>query len=54
MELNQFMEAVSKAACRLGDYCRGGIFNASNSNSIYGKSNTVQPPALTMRYIIKY
>lgn len=29
-------------------------FNASNSNSIYGKSNTVQPPTLTMRYIIKY
>lgn len=28
--------------------------NASNSNSIYGNSNTVQPPALTMRYIIKY
>lgn len=29
-------------------------FNASRSNSIYGKSTTVQPPALTMRYIIKY
>ena len=29
-------------------------FNASRSNSIYGNSNTVQPPALTMRYIIKY
>ena len=29
-------------------------FNASNSNSIYGSSNTVQPPAVTMRYIIKY
>ena len=29
-------------------------FNASASNSIYGSSNTVQPPALTMRYIIKY
>ena len=29
-------------------------FNASKSNSIYGSSNTVQPPALTMRYIIKY
>ena len=29
-------------------------FNASASNPIYGKSNTVQPPALTMRYIIKY
>ena len=29
-------------------------FDASRSNSIYGNSNTVQPPALTMRYIIKY
>ena len=29
-------------------------FNASLSNPIYGNSNTVQPPALTMRYIIKY
>ena len=29
-------------------------FDASRSNSIYGKSTTVQPPALTMRYIIKY
>lgn len=27
--------------------------NAANSNSIYGNSTTVQPPALTMRYIIK-
>lgn len=33
----------------------GGIigFDASRSNAIYGNSNTVQPPALTMRYIIK-
>lgn len=29
-------------------------FKASKSNSIYGSSDTVQPPALTMRYIIKY
>lgn len=29
-------------------------FDASRSNAIYGKSNTVQPPALTMRYYIKY
>ena len=29
-------------------------FDASRSSSIYGNSNTVQPPALTMRYIIKY
>ena len=29
-------------------------FDASRSNAIYGNSTTVQPPALTMRYIIKY
>ena len=28
-------------------------FDASRSNAIYGNSNTVQPPALTMVYIIK-
>ena len=29
-------------------------FNASLSNSIYGNSNTVQPPAVCINYIIKY
>lgn len=29
-------------------------FNASNSNSIYGSSTTVQPNSFTVRYIIKY
>lgn len=29
-------------------------FSARLVNSIYGNSDTVQPPALTMRYIIKY
>lgn len=29
------------------------LFNASKSNAIYGNSDTVQPPALTARYIIK-
>jgi microcystin-dependent protein len=29
-------------------------FDASNSNSIYGNSTTVQPPALCLNYIIKY
>ena len=29
-------------------------FDASKSNAIYGNSTTVQPPALTMCYIIKY
>lgn len=42
---------------RTGDnkqYCHTWAFDASKSNAIYGASNTVQPPALTMRYIIKY
>lgn len=29
-------------------------FNAANSNSIYGASTTVQPPAVTVKFIIKY
>ena len=29
-------------------------FDASRCSTIYGNSTTVQPPALTMRYIIKY
>ena len=34
---------------------RGDLnFDASRSSSVYGNSTTVQPPALTMRYIIKY
>ena len=28
-------------------------FAASRSNSIYGNSTTVQPPAIVMQYIIK-
>jgi microcystin-dependent protein len=32
----------------------GIALDASLSNSIYGNSDTVQPPSLTMRYIIKY
>ena len=30
------------------------IFNAANSNPIYGKSNTVQPPAFTAKIYICY
>ena len=29
-------------------------FDASKSNAIYGKSTTVQPPAVTCNFIIKY
>ena len=31
----------------------GLTFNAATANNIYGSSNTVQPPALVMKYIIK-
>lgn len=37
-----------------GDPVMTANLDASRSNPIYGKSDTVQPPALTMRYIIKY
>ena len=36
------------------DEARDKIGYASESNAIYGKSTTVQPPALTMRFYIKY
>lgn len=35
-------------------YYKSTTFNASKSNAIYGKSTTVQPPAVTMRIYIKY
>lgn len=35
------------------DEIRNAGFDASRSNSIYGKSNTVQPPAVKMLFIIK-
>lgn len=37
------------------DYSAGYIkFDASRSSAVYGNSNTVQPPALTLRPLIKY
>ena len=48
---------TSAYSAQSGVSSSGGLgitFNASNSNSIYGNSTTVQPPAITMRYIIKY
>lgn len=35
-------------------FMTGIDFYASRSNAIYGNSTTVQPPSVTMRYIIKY
>jgi hypothetical protein len=38
-----------------GGYSSGWInFSASSSNPIYGKSTTVQPPAICLNYYIKY
>ena len=36
-----------------GTACRWG-YDASRSNEIYGRSNTVQPPAITVNIFIKY
>ena len=38
----------------VGDISGGYSFDASRTNSIYGKSNTVQPPALQMIPQIRY
>lgn len=38
----------------LGTGIREFLFDASRSNAIYGNSDTVQPPAVVMNYIIKY
>lgn len=53
---------ISKTATTIGmqnsgsgsNYPQEFTFDASRSNSIYGNSTTVQPPALTMRFYIKY
>lgn len=37
-----------------GDVLQDFSIDASRSSSVYGNSTTVQPPAVTMRYIIKY
>ena len=53
--IRTYPEATRTAKGEADEIGETGIinFNASNSNSIYGNSNTVQPPALTMVYIIK-
>ena len=40
---------TSKAAARFVNI----HFDASKSNAIYGASDTIQPPAIVMQYIIK-
>lgn len=53
-----FKSSTHQAGADVGSGSSTGVwklnFDASDSNNIYGNSNTVQPPALTMRYIIKY
>ena len=54
-----FSESTSQSEAYIGTAQWSGYiirpsFNASNSNAIYGKSSTVQPPALTTIICIKY
>ena len=51
-----YLSGTSLSSPRVEGYGTGGhmVFDASKSNSIYGKSSTVQPPTLTARYYIKY
>lgn len=49
-----YISGTSRDLSGSSSYNSGEIsFDASRSSSIYGASDTVQPPALTMRYIIK-
>ena len=52
--VRKIKEMVGYATSTSYEQYDGWSFNASRSNNIYGNSTTVQPPALTMRYIIKY
>lgn len=44
--------STSRQGKKDGDWFRY-MFDASRSSSIYGRSSTVQPPAVTVRYFIK-
>lgn len=44
--------STSRQGKKSGDWFRY-MFDASRSSSIYGRSSTVQPPAVTVRYFIK-
>lgn len=45
---------VDDGTSKASDYQSIVTFDASQVNSIYGKSDTVQPPAVCVNYIIKY
>lgn len=44
--------STSRQGKKSGDWFRY-IFDASRSSSIYGRSTTVQPPATTVRWLIR-
>lgn len=46
--------AIDSGNSQYTHYSLQQSFNASRSSSIYGNSDTVQPPALCINYIIKY
>ena len=60
----QYSGALVKQILNNNDHCYttgswgggdvGFGFNARNSNSIYGNSSTIQPPAISIQYLIKY
>ena len=45
---------IDSGNSEMSHYSLKQSFNASRSSSVYGKSDTVQPPAVVMNYIIKY
>ena len=49
-DTNHYFSSENSTGVSTGGY----NFNASKTNSIYGNSKTVQPPAVVMNYIIKY
>lgn len=48
--VNTYVDGVAASGSKTTKY----TWDLSKSNSIYGKSTTVQPPALTTRFYIKY
>ncbi len=54
IELGVVASSTTRTGTNAESWSRRLGFDASKSSSIYGNSATVQPPAITMRYIIKY
>lgn len=49
-----YAEGSSSCNQNYGGSGSGWAFNASRSSSVYGKSSTVQPPAVVTNFVIKY